>query len=41
MAKTMASLQAFPSSLLPPPSRVVSLPNFLPLPFERLARRLI
>ena len=30
----MASLQAFPSSLLPPPSRVVSRPNSLPLPFQ-------
>ena len=37
MAKTMASLQAFPSSLLPPPSRVLSCSNSLPLPFQTSA----
>ena len=34
MAKAIACLQAFPSSLLPPSSRAVSRPNSLPLPFR-------
>ena len=34
MAKTMACLQAFLSSLLTPSSRAVSRPNSLPLPFR-------
>ena len=41
MAKTMASLQTFPSSLLPPRSRVVSRPNSLPLPFRTPATQAI
>ena len=38
MAKTMASLQAFPSSLLPRAWSRVLIP--FPFPFERLPRRL-
>ena len=34
MAKTMASFQAFPSSVLPPPSRVVWRLKSIPLPFR-------
>ena len=40
MAKTMVSLQAR-VPLLPPPSRVVSSPNSLPLPFRTPATRAI
>ena len=38
MAKTMASLQALPSSLLPRPWSRALIP--FPFPFERLPRRL-